>query len=43
MLFDGEKEVRDAKRMAAMWGAEVEEDRERQVGDQVTVHIPGEM
>lgn len=41
MLFDGEKEVRDAKRMAAMVGAEVDDHKEPRIGDTIT--ISGEM
>lgn len=44
LFYDLEKEKREAKRMAAMFGVEIEdEERDRQVGDQVTVMIEGEM
>lgn len=42
MLYDAEKEMREAKRLAAMFGAETEDEtRELKVGDTIT--IPGEM
>lgn len=44
LFYDAEKEKREANRMAAMFGAEIEdEEQERRIGDRVTVHIPGEM